>query len=418
MIPAPLLEVTGVGKAYSRSAGLATRAASWFGFAPDESELSWVLRDVSFVLNPGEALGIVGDNGAGKSTLIKVLAGVTQATVGSVSRHSPVRSVIELGLGFNPEFTGRQNAQLACAALGLSAARTAALIPPIAAFAELGEYFDQPLRTYSSGMQARLAFSVVTADRPQVLILDEVLSVGDAYFQHKSFARIREIKALGTAIVLVSHGLESVRTICDRVLLLEKGQVLRDGSPDEVLDLYNALTAGRESAQQTPEQRRLEGGWVETKSGTGEARIRSLVLCDADSMTPVPVARVGQRVVLVAEIQIYAPVPRLVVGFMLRDRLGQLVWGSNTWYFRQVENDLSAGDTVICRLPFTCSLGVGSYSFTPALASTETHLVDNYEWTDNALVFEVLNVQYPTFIGNNHLDAAFSLSTIRSSQSS
>lgn len=414
MTAAPVLEVSGLGKAYARQTGLSARVASWLGFAGDKGGAAWVLEGLSFTLRRGEALGVVGDNGAGKSTLLKLLAGVTQPSAGNVVRHASVRSVIELGLGFNPEFTGRNNAHIACAALGLTAGRTAELIPAIEAFSELGEYFDRPLRTYSSGMQARLAFSVVTADRPEVLILDEVLSVGDAYFQHKSFARIREIKALGTAIVLVSHGLESVRTLCDRVLLLDKGRLLRDGPPDEVLDLYNALTAGRQSGQQTPEQRRLKDGWIETKSGSGEAKIRSLSLCDAETMAPVAVARVGQKLVLNAEIEIYSSVPSLVVGFMLRDRMGQLIWGSNTWYTKQVEDDLRAGDRVSCQLPFTCSLGVGSYSFSPALVSTETHLVNNFEWTDNALVFDVLNVEHPTFIGSNHLDAAFHVSTSRS----
>ena len=403
-----VLEVSGVGKSYKKGGGIGTRIGAWFGFA-SSVQATWVLEDLTFSIVRGEALGIVGDNGAGKSTLLKLLAGVSQPSAGTIVRHAPVRSVIELGLGFNPEFTGRSNARIACAALGLDAGRTAELIPVIESFSELGDYFDQPLRTYSSGMQARLAFSVVTADRPELLILDEVLSVGDAYFQHKSFARIREMKALGTAIILVSHGLESVRTLCDRVLLLEKGKLLRDGPPDEVIDLYNALTAGRQSGQQTPEQRRLKDGWVETRSGSGEARIRSLSLSDAETQLPVAVARVGQKLVLNAEIEVFADLPRLVVGFQLRDRMGQLIWGSNTAYTKQEMDGLRAGDKVHCKLPFTCSLGVGSYSFSPALVSTESHLVNNYEWTDNALVFEVLNVQFPTFIGSSHLDATFQL---------
>lgn len=405
-----LLEVMRLGKAYRRDGGLTSRMASWLGADGSDESATWVLKDVSFSLARGEAIGIVGDNGAGKSTLLKLLARVISPTEGAVTSGANVRAVIELGLGFNPEFTGRRNAQLACAALGLTASRTVELVPIIESFSELGAYFDQPLRVYSSGMQARLAFSVVTADLPEILVLDEVLSVGDAYFQHKSFARIRELQAQGTSIVLVSHALESVRTLCDRVLLLEKGHLLRDGPPDEVLDLYNALTASREANQLTPEQRRLQSGWVETRSGTGQARVKSLTLLDTATQVPVSVARVGQMLTLVAEIEISEPVPQLVVGYMLRDRTGSIVWGSNTWHAKQVLHGLTESETVTCNLQFTCSLGQGSYSFSPALCSTETHLVNNYEWTDNALVFEVLNVDHPFFIGSSFMDAAFSLS--------
>ncbi|BCX80923.1 hypothetical protein MIT9_P0501 [Methylomarinovum caldicuralii] len=266
------------------------------------------------------------------------------------------------------------------------------------------------LRVYSSGMQARLAFSLATCVRPEVLIVDEVLSVGDSYFQHKSFDRIRRFKEEGTTILFVSHGMETVKEICNRVILLDKGQVLKDGLPDEVVDYYNALIAERENAKLTIEQRRERGGWLLTRSGTGEVRVARLSLVDAETGEEVATARVRQTLCLIAEVEIVEPIPKLVLGYMLRDKLGHVVWGTNTWHTRQVLEGLKPGDRVIYRLPFTCTLGPGSYSFSPALVSTDTHLVNNYEWTDNALVFDVINTNYPFFIGSSWLDAQFQIS--------
>ncbi|WP_317705869.1 Wzt carbohydrate-binding domain-containing protein [Methylomarinovum caldicuralii] len=243
-----------------------------------------------------------------------------------------------------------------------------------------------------------------------MLIVDEVLSVGDSYFQHKSFDRIRRFKEEGTTILFVSHGMETVKEICNRVILLDKGQVLKDGLPDEVVDYYNALIAERENAKLTIEQRRERGGWLLTRSGTGEVRVARLSLVDAETGEEVATARVRQTLCLIAEVEIVEPIPKLVLGYMLRDKLGHVVWGTNTWHTRQVLEGLKPGDRVIYRLPFTCTLGPGSYSFSPALVSTDTHLVNNYEWTDNALVFDVINTNYPFFIGSSWLDAQFQIS--------
>ena len=160
--------------------------------------------------------------------------------------------------------------------MGLSQARLSELMPHIEDFAEIGEFFDQPLRTYSSGMQARLAFALATAERPDVLIVDEVLSVGDSYFQHKSFDRIRSFRAAGTSIILVTHSLGDVRALCDRVILLDKGHVLKDGPPDEVVDYYNALIAAKENEKLTVEQRREKDQWLFTRSGSKAAAVESV----------------------------------------------------------------------------------------------------------------------------------------------
>lgn len=401
--------VKGVGKAYRRWSSEWLRAASWFGIPVRPIEEQWVLNDVSFELNPGQTVGVVGQNGAGKSTLLKIITGTTQPTSGTVHRTGRVAAILELGMGFNSDLTGRQNAKHSAGLMGYTAAEIEAAMPEIESFAEIGEYFDEPVRTYSSGMQMRVAFSVATAFRPDLLIVDEALSVGDAYFAHKSFDRIRQFRDAGISIMLVTHSMSDVRSICDRVILLDKGRVLKDGPPDEVVDYYNAIIAEKENAKLDIEQRRAKNGWMMTRSGTGQVRAASLVLHDADSDNEIVVARVGQRLVLRLFAQINEDIPRLVLGYMIRDKQGHVVWGSNTWHTRQVVESLQAGETVQFDLAFDCALGPGSYSVSPALVSSDTHLADNFEWVDNLLVFEVINADLPIFIGSSWLDAKFGI---------
>lgn len=403
------LKVDNVGKAYRAWNSEWMRAASWFGLPVRPREEHWVLRGVSFEIAPGEAVGVIGQNGAGKSTLLKLITGTAQPTEGRVARTGRVAAILELGMGFNPDLTGRQNAFHSAGLMGYSQEQIEAAIPEIEAFAEIGEYFDQAVRTYSSGMQVRVAFAVATAFTPDLLIVDEALSVGDSYFQHKSFDRMRRFREQGTSIMLVSHSLGDVKALCDRVILLEKGLVLKDGAPDEVIDYYNALIARKENEKLSVEQRRSKSGWITTRSGNGQARVASLLLIDAVTSQEVSLAIVGQKLRLMLEAEAISDIPSLVLGFMLRDKQGHVIWGSNTWHSKQVQRDVHRGERLVFTLDFTCSLGPGSYSVSPALVSTDTHLVDNFEWVDNLLVFDVMNAGSDTFIGSNWLDATFTV---------
>lgn len=402
-----VLHVEGVGKRYAAYASNLSRFASWFGADVRPVSESWVVRDVSFSLAKGEALALIGQNGAGKSTLLKLITGTVRPTKGRIAVAGRISAILELGLGFNPEFTGRQNVYQAGGLMGFSQEELTRLIPEIEAFAEIDEYFDEPLRVYSSGMQARLAFALATAVRPEVLIVDEVLSVGDSYFQHKSFDRIRRFKDEGTSILFVSHSMGDVRALCERVILLDHGKVVRDGPPDEVVDYYNALVAEKDNARLTVEQRRESNGWQYTRSGTFEVSTKKVELLDGETFEPVATARVGQKLVLRLTARAESDIPQLVLGCMLRDRTGHVIWGTNTWHTDQVQNGIRKGDEVEFTLSFTCSLGPGSYSFSPALTSSDTHLVKNYEWQDNAVVFDVVNADMPYFIGTSHLPATF-----------
>ncbi len=401
-----VLRVQGVGKRYATYPSMVQRVAGWFGLPVRTSGEFWANTDVSFEVETGQALALIGSNGAGKSTLLKMITGTVRPTVGHIDVRGTVSAILELGLGFNPELTGRQNVRQAGAFLGFSPDEIAALMPDIEQFAELGDFFDRPLRVYSSGMQARLAFSLATAKRPDLLIVDEVLSVGDSYFQHKSFDRIRRFKAEGTSILLVTHSLNDARALCDRVIMLEGGRILRDGLPDEIVDYYNAYVSMKEAQRQTVEQDRRQDGWLRTRSGSFDVVLDSLTLLD-DRGQSVLKATVGQQLVLRADVEVRSPVDRLVLGLMLRDRSGHVVWGTNTWHTRQIVQRPVVGGRYRFDLAFRCDLGPGSYGVGTALCADDTHLDSNFEWQDNVLVFDVENSSRAFFIGTSALNVEF-----------
>ncbi|KJJ96716.1 sugar ABC transporter ATP-binding protein [Pseudomonas sp. 21] len=391
-----LLSVNDLGKAYRSYRSEWQRVAAWFNLPSRPADEHWVLRHVSFDIKPGEAIGIIGQNGAGKSTLLKMLTGTLQPTEGSVQRNGRIAAILELGMGFNPELTGRQNVYHAAGLMGFSIEQIAGAIDEIEAFAEIGEYFDETVRTYSSGMQMRVAFAVATAFRPEILIVDEALSVGDSYFQHKSFERIREFQRLGTTLLIVSHDRGSIQALCDRAILLEKGTIIKDGAPEEVMDFYNALIAEKENATVTVTE--LEDGSRQTRSGTGEASVDEISLRNhADK--PVEYVTVGEPVRLSICTRINKDIPELVVGYAIKDRLGQTVFGTNTHHLGCALHDLKEGESIRYGFTFPANLGVGSYSVSVALHTMDTHIACNYEWRDLALVFNVVNTSKKEFVG-------------------
>jgi ABC-type polysaccharide/polyol phosphate transport system ATPase subunit len=210
----------------------------------------WALRDVSFRVSPGESLAVIGPNGAGKSTLLQVLAGILQPDEGAIEVNGLISSLLTLGAGFDPELSGRDNIQLAGAFMGIDHADMVARTPGIVEFAELGQFIDAPIKTYSSGMRARLGFSIATSVDPDILLLDEVLATGDANFRAKSKARVIELVKAAKGVVLVTHDMEWVREYCNRAMLLEKGRVVLEGNPEEVVQLHLERTAAAAAAQQ------------------------------------------------------------------------------------------------------------------------------------------------------------------------
>lgn len=393
----PLLAVRGLGKAFRDYGSEWRRFASWLGVRKRAKTETWVLRGISFNVARGESIGIVGQNGAGKSTLLKLITGTLRGTEGAVAVNGRIAAILELGMGFSPDLSGRSNVYHTAGLMGFSWADIDGAMLAIEEFAEIGEYFDEPVRTYSSGMQMRVAFAVATAFRPDILIVDEALSVGDAYFQHKCFKRIREFREQGTSLLIVSHDSSAVQTLCDRALLLENGALVKDGDPAEVMDLYNALIAERENSTITISNH--VSGRVQTVSGSGEASIESIALLNAADES-VEFVDVGQSVTLLVRVIVREDIPRLVLGYMIKDRLGQPVFGTNTHHTKQALENVRAGQRIEFRISFPMNFGQGSYSVSTALVSTDTHLVNNYEWRDLALVFNVSNMSRPVFVGS------------------
>jgi lipopolysaccharide transport system ATP-binding protein len=406
-MPAAVI-VENVGKAYVKYRSELQRFARWFGISVTPLAEQWAVRHVSFRVGRGESVGIIGQNGAGKSTILKMVTGTTRPTEGTITVDGRV-SALELGLGMNPELTGRENVVHSAGLMGMSQNRIHELLPAIENFAEIGKYFDQPMRTYSSGMGMRVAFSVATAIRPEILIVDEALAVGDTYFVHKCFQRIRQFREAGTTLLIVSHDPTAIQTLCDRAILMEAGRMVLDGDPQEVFDYYNALIADKENT--TIRTTRSAEGRVATESGSGEAVIEQLELLDAKGQ-PVEYVGVGQTVTLRARVRVKSHLNRLVYGYMIRDRLGQPVFGTNTHHTDQASADLNSGDQVEFAAEFPMNLGPGSYSVSVALTSGETHVEKNYQWRDLALVFTVANLDQPQFVGTAWVPPAIKVSTI------
>ncbi len=391
------ITVTNLGKAYKQYPTRWSRLREWV--TPGKRQYhstKWVLQGINFAVQPGEAVGIIGINGAGKSTLLKLITGTTQPTTGSVHMTGRAAAMLELGMGFHPDFTGRQNAYMAGQLLGIPSEEITRLMPDIEAFAEIGDYIDQPVRVYSSGMQMRLAFSVATAIRPDILIVDEALSVGDAYFQHKSFDRIREFRKQGTTLLIVSHDKQAIQSICDRAILLSAGHLAMEGEPEAVMDYYNALLADHQNQEVRQEVR--DDGKVQTISGTGDAQLTSVSLCDVNGQVIEAVA-VGQSVCLRVAAKCHTQVSDLVVGYMIKDRLGQPVFGTNTHHHDRVLKNLPEGTDLVQEFEFQANLGPGTYSVAVALHADDTHISNNYEWRDHALVFNVININQADFVG-------------------
>ncbi len=396
------ISVSNLGKAYKQYPTRWSRMIEWLD-PRDRArhQLKWVLQDINFTVNAGEAVGIIGINGAGKSTLLKLITGTTHPTNGSIHINGRVAAMLELGMGFHPDFTGRQNALMASQLLGITNEEITCLMPEIEAFSEIGDYIDQPVRVYSSGMQMRLAFSVATAIRPEILIVDEALSVGDTYFQHKSFDRIREFRKQGTTLLIVSHDKQAITTICDRAILLAEGKLALEGEPEAVMDYYNAMLADHQN--QEVKQVVLDDGKVQTISGTGEATVTRITLFDQIG-NPIEVVDVGQPIHLVIEVKAHKAIDRLVLGYGIKDRLGQVIYGTNTHLKEQAISQVAAGAEYRFDISFSANLGPGTYSVQTALVSNDSHLLNNYEWRDLALVFNVININKPHFAGCAWID--------------
>lgn len=399
----PVIEACGLGKAYKTYRGKWSRLREWLSpRGKPRHQLNWVLRDISFAVQPGESLGIIGQNGAGKSTLLKLLTGTSFPSAGHICVNGRMAALLELGMGFHPDFTGRENVFMAGQIMGYSTIQLEQALSSIQDFAEIGHYFDRPVRTYSSGMQVRLAFSVATAFRPDILIVDEALAVGDVYFQHKCYGRIRAFREQGTTLLFVSHDPGAVKSLCDRAILLGQGGILLDDRPDVVLDYYNALIAEREKTN-LKASGHDDGTPLHLRSGNRKARILDVAILHGTEERQT--FRVGEAARLRVRYRVEQPLDDLTFGLLIKDRLGNDIFGTNTWhlgYGEPLGQRPGEESELVLDIP-ELALGMGSYSVTIALHSQSNHLQDSYDWWEKSLVFEVVPGQHPLFIGTTPL---------------
>lgn len=335
------------------------------------------LQDISFDVPRGSVVGIMGRNGAGKSTLLRIVAGTLDATSGSVETHGRISAILELGTGFHPEYTGRENVFLGCLCLGLRRREIEERFDDIVSFAELWDFIDRPFRTYSSGMQARLTFAVATCVDPDILIVDEALGVGDARFQLKSFERIRDFKRRGKSILLVSHNLNQLVSMCDRAVLLDAGRVIDQGDPNLVAKRYHEMLfsepvlaeSGSASAshQGVSLEDKAEGG-REHRYGRRLAEFRAIRLVDARGRVAKVLETLGTYRFM-CTVKAHERIDDLVFGFHVRDVSGRelFAWDTLTGSLPTVD-PFESGEEREIAVRFRANLAAGSYFVTVSLA--------------------------------------------------
>ncbi|MFH2067795.1 MAG: ABC transporter ATP-binding protein [Pseudomonadota bacterium] len=392
------IEIQNLGKCYKQYSSRWSRLLDWMTDTRyGRPDYKWALKDITFHVEKGESVGIIGQNGAGKSTLLKLLTGTTQPTEGGIQISGMVSALLELGLGFHPDFTGRENAVISCQMMGFSHSHIDSLLPEIEKFSELGSYFTQPLRVYSTGMQMRLAFSTATIVCPDILIIDEALSVGDAHFQHKCIQRIRSYKEQGTTILFVSHDPMAVKSICDRAILFDNGTLLQDGKPEAVLDYYNGLIAKKNMDDEIV-QIQSESGKMATRSGRKDAYIQDVDMLDEQNKKSRAFA-VGDMARIKCRIHFNEILDDPTIGFIIRDRLGNDVFGTNTFHLHANTGSHRPGTDITVTFITRLNIGFGNYSITIGIHTGDTHIENNFDWWDHCLVFQVLPNSSFSFIG-------------------
>lgn len=375
-----------------------------FGFAKEgrDYELVRPLRNVNLEVPTGTVHGIIGMNGAGKSTLLKILTGVLDQTSGTIEVTGRVASLLELGTGFHPDLTGRENIYINGSILGLDKRDIDLKIDEICKFAELGDYFDRPVKTYSSGMYVRLAFSFAVSVEPDVLIIDEALSVGDAYFQQKCLKKIKEFRTKGTTILFVSHDLGAIKLLCQTVTVLSHGEIVFSGSPSQGMDLYNDIIAEQKNLDDVKiraDKVREVSGTSSYTSGNQKMTIVSTKLFGATNNESVAVVSGSRATIRVESIVNAEAIDNPTCGILIKDRMGYEVFGTNTHQLGIDSGVLKKGDKRCFEFNLDLNVGAGDYTLTVALHSFQSHMEDNYHWIDRALLIQVLPTPEYQFVG-------------------
>jgi lipopolysaccharide transport system ATP-binding protein len=359
----------------------------------------FALKDVSFEVEEGQSLGVVGQNGAGKSTLLKILTGVLLPDSGTIHVDGRITGILELGTGFNAEFTGLQNIYLNGTLLGVSKKEIDERLDAIIGFSELGEFIREPIKVYSSGMVMRLAFSIAIHADPKAFVVDEALSVGDAYFQQKCMRKIKEFKRNGGSIIFVSHDMNAVKILCDKALLLDQGSKIEEGTPDKVINTYNFLLAKKGKGEEIhlSESADAEKSYGNLKVEIVDAKMLNKNDQDSDVLVS------GEKCTVEIILKANETVNDITVGILIRDRFGQDVFGTNTYHLK-VPISLKSGERCVVRYVMDeFNIGFGKYTLNPAVHRDDTHVDECFQWVDVIKTFEVIEGNDFRFIGFSRL---------------
>jgi lipopolysaccharide transport system ATP-binding protein len=387
-----LLQVQNVSKLYRLYRRPVDRLLEILPFTKNYSPREfWALRDVSLNVERGEVLGIVGPNGSGKSTLLQVVSGILEPTRGRVITHGRIAALLELGAGFNPEFTGRENVFLNGEILGISRRDMERVFPEIERFAEIGTYIERPVKEYSSGMYVRLAFATAIHVDPEILIVDEALAVGDAIFANRCIKKFEELKRRGVTVLFVSHDLGLVKRLSDRAALMLDGRVAAYGSPSEVVNRYVGVVLERQEHETGRTETTRTGGAriAQNRHGDGASRVTSVEILDAEGASTrnlQPGEPVTIRVTARAEVALDDP----VVGVLIRNRLGIDVFGTNTRIEGVDFGRVAAGEDFEVEFTFDCLLTRQDYTLTVATQYREGYSQD---WLDDVISFTVTDAR-------------------------
>lgn len=362
----------------------------------------WALRDIHFQVEKGETLGLVGPNGCGKSTLLQIISGILQPTTGRVVTRGRIAALLELGAGFNPEFSGRENVYLNGEIMGLSRGEIEKAMPSIEAFAEIGEFLERPVKEYSSGMYVRLAFSTAIHVDPEILIVDEALAVGDAVFANRCVRKFQELRERKITVLFVSHDLGLVKQLSDRAILLLHGKIEAEGSPKDVINRYIGLVLERQEPQQKKDDR-LRSSF---RHGDGTSEIVRVQILN-ESGEEAALVSSGEPVTVRVRSRFLQATSDPMVGILIRTRIGMDVYGTNTRIEHVNLGDLRAGDELEVDFRIECWLTPQQYTLTVATQNADG---TSHDWLDDAISFEVVDSRTAAGVANLRAEVAWRVS--------
>ena len=359
---------------------------------PNRHTEFWALRDVSFQLEKGEALGIVGANGSGKSTLLEIVSGILQPTVGRVVTRGRTAALLELGAGFNPDFTGRENVYLNGEIMGLSRSQITKAMSSIEAFADIGDFIERPVKEYSSGMYVRLAFSTAIHVEPEILIVDEALAVGDAVFANRCVRKFEELRERKVTVLFVSHDLGLVKQLSSRAILLVHGRIEAEGTPNDVVNRYIGLVLEKQAPQINKERRLCPSH----RHGDGSSEVLSIAILNAAGEIATGIAS-GECVTVRVRSRFHSAVSDPMVGILIRTRIGMEVYGTNTRIEKKRLGDFEPGDELEVDFRMECWLTPQSYTLTVATQNADG---TSHDWLDDAIGFDVIDARHAAGVAN------------------